>query len=249
MVVDTLLESVPAEQLAVSVRVPEKAKALTARGIDVRHGHFEDPTSLDTAFAGVDRLLIVSTMGDNGTGKHQHLAAVAATKRAGVGFIAYTSLIGADPSTIGLADVHRASEAAIRDPGIPYSLLRNSWYMENEAGTVQGAIAGAPVSTSARQSRVGWATRNDLAEAAAVVLAGEGPDNTTYELAGSARTYCEFASALGEALGREVPVAHVNDATYRSVLSSTTEAIPLRSRSSRRSMFRSTPPGTSSAVM
>ena len=77
-VVEALLASVPAESLAVSVRDTEKASDLRSRGVEVRHGDFDDPTSLDKAFAGVDRLLIVSTQGDNETRIRQHLAAVSA---------------------------------------------------------------------------------------------------------------------------------------------------------------------------
>ena len=131
LVVESLLASVPAEQLAVSVRNPSKSAGLSERGVDVRHGDFDDPASLDTAFAGIDRLLIISTDGDNETRTRQHLAAVDAATRAGVGFVAYTSIARADSSKVSLAPVHQATEGAIRATGIPYSFLRNNWYLEN----------------------------------------------------------------------------------------------------------------------
>ena len=65
-IVEKLLETVPADQLAVSVRNPEKAEALRARGVDVRHGDFDRPETLESAFRGIDRLLIISADGDNG---------------------------------------------------------------------------------------------------------------------------------------------------------------------------------------
>jgi len=82
----------------------------STRGIEVRQGDFDNPASLDVAFAGVNRLLIVSTQGDNDTRIHQHLAAVSAAKRTGVGFIAYTSVGHADKNPLFLAPVHRATE-------------------------------------------------------------------------------------------------------------------------------------------
>lgn len=217
-VVAALLERVPAEEVAVSVRDPEKAAGLRAHGVEVRRGDFEDPASLDGAFAGVERLLLVSTDGDNATRLRQHRNAVAAAARAGVTFIAYTSLTSADRSPLALGAVHRETEAAIRATGIPYSMLRNNWYVGNEAGSIQGAVAGAPVITAAGNGRVGWVSRADLAEAAAAVLTGSGHERTVYELSGPPRTYEEFARAIGEVLGREVPVQHVDLSEYERMM-------------------------------
>ena len=91
-VMEILLKTVPANQLAVSVRNPEKAEVLRAQGVDVRQGDFDQPETLDAAFAGVDRLLLISADGDNETRIRQHANAVAAAERVGVSFIAYTSL-------------------------------------------------------------------------------------------------------------------------------------------------------------
>lgn len=220
-VVDALLGMVPAGQVAVSVRQPEKASALSALGVDVRHGDFDEPASLDKAFAGVDRLLIVSTQGDNDTRMRQHGAAVEAAQRAGVKFIAYTSLVNAADSKLALAPVHKFTEEAILKTGIPYAFLRNNWYIENETGTMQGVLAGAPVVTSAGSGKVGWATRGDYAKAAAVVLAGEGHENKTYELSGKLLTHDELAKSIAEALGHEVPVQHVDDAGYAEAMRGT----------------------------
>ncbi|MBM6994541.1 SDR family oxidoreductase [Paenibacillus sp. DXFW5] len=217
-VVEALLAKVPAEQLAVSVRDPEKASALSAQGVDVRRGDFEDPASLDTAFAGVERLLIVSTQGDNDTRIRQHLAAVAVAQRAGVQLIAYTSVVNAAHNSLELAPVHKATEEAIAKTGIPYVFLRNNWYIENETGTIQGILAGAPLVTSAGEGKVGWDTREDYAQAAAAVLTGNGHENKIYELSGTPIPHAELARIIGEALGREVPVQHVDDATYAEVM-------------------------------
>jgi NAD(P)H dehydrogenase (quinone) len=143
-VVETLLKTVPASQLAVSVRNPEKAEGLRARGVDVRHGDFDHSETLDTAFAGIDRILIISADGDNETRIRQHANAVSAAERAGVKFIAYTSLVNAKESSNLFAPTHQATEAAILKTGIPYSFLRNNWYLENEVPSIQGVIAGAP---------------------------------------------------------------------------------------------------------
>ena len=217
-VMEILLKTVPAEQLAVSVRNPEKAEALRAQGVDVRQGDFDQPKTLDAAFAGVDRLLLISADGDNETRIRQHANAVAAAERAGVSFIAYTSLANAQESKNLFAPTHQATEADIVKTGIPYSFLRNNWYLENEISGIQGVLAGAPWVTSAGAGKVGWALQQDYAEAAAAVLSGDGYENTIYELSGKVLTQEEIAAALGIVLGKEITVKQVDDATYADIM-------------------------------
>jgi NAD(P)H dehydrogenase (quinone) len=217
-VVEALLKTVPAEQLAVSVRNPEKAEGLRARGVEVRQGDFDQPQNLDSTFAGIDRLLIISADGDNETRTRQHTNAVAAAERAGVKFIAYTSIVNAQESNNLFAPTHQVTEEAILKTGIPYSFLRNNWYLENEIPSIQGVLAGAPWVTSAGNGKVGWALQQDYAEAAATVLSGNGHENTIYELSGKLLTQEELASALGDILGKEVPVQHVDDAAYADIM-------------------------------
>ena len=217
-VVETLLKSVSASELAVSVRNPEKAEGLKSRGVEVRQGDFDHPETLVSAFSGIDRLLIISADGDNATRIRQHTNAVAAAKQASVKFIAYTSLGNAKESSLFLAPVHRTTEDAIIKTGIPYSFLRNNWYLENEIGSIQGVLSGAPWITSASTGKVGWALQKDYAEAAAAVLSGSGHDNTIYELSGTPMTQEALATALGKVLGKEVPVQQVDDAVYADIM-------------------------------
>lgn len=217
-VVETLLKVLPASDIAVSVRNPEKAEGLRSKGVEVRQGDFNYPETLATAFAGVDRLLIISADGDNETRIRQHTNAVAAAKQAEVGFIAYTSLANASESSLFLAPVHRATEEAIRNTGIPYCFLRNNWYLENEIGSIQGVLLGAPWVTSAGTGKVGWALQQDYAEAAAAVLSGNGFENTIYELSGEPITQEELTAALGSLLGKEIIVHQVDDDAYAEAI-------------------------------
>lgn len=217
-VVESLLKSIPAKELAVSVRNPEKAEGLRSRGVEVRHGDFDQPETLENAFKGIDRLLIISADGDNETRIRQHTNAVQAADHAGVKFIAYTSLANAAESKNLMAPPHVATEAAIIKTGIPYSFLRNNWYLENEIGSIQGAMAGAPWVTSAGEGKVGWALQQDYADAAAAVLVGSGHENTVYELSGPLLTQEELAAALGNVLGKEVPVQQVSDEKYAEIM-------------------------------
>jgi NAD(P)H dehydrogenase (quinone) len=219
-IIEILLKTIPASQIAVSVRNPEKAEGLRAQGVEVRHGDFDKPETLETAFAGIERLLMISADGDNETRIGQHTNAVAAAQRAGVKFIAYTSLANATESKNIMAPPHVATEAAIVKTGIPYSFLRNNWYMENEIGSIQGALAGAPWVTSAGEGKVGWALQQEYAEAAAKVLTGDNHENTVYELSGPLLTQEELVKALGEVIGKEIPLQQVTDEAYADIMKS-----------------------------
>lgn len=219
MIVEALLKTILPDQIVVSVRNPEKAAALKARGIEVRQADYNDPNSLD--FVGVDKLLIITT-GDVIPGDKvritQNANAVAAAVRDGVKFIAFTSAPKADFSSFVLAPAYKATEEAIKKTGIPYSILRNNWYLENEIGSIQGAMSGAPWLTAVGDGRIGWVLRQDLAEAIASVLANDGHENTVYELAGKPRTQKELVSALESVLGREIAFQQVDDDAYAQIM-------------------------------
>ena len=217
-VMESLLHKVSAKSLAVSVRNPEKAQKLKALGVDVRQGDFDKPEALKNTFAGIDRVLIISTDGDNATRIRQHKNAVEAAKAAGVKFIAYTSLANADNSALSLAQVHRATEAQIKETGIPYAMLRNNWYLENETAGIKASAEGAPWTTAAGDGKVGWALQKDYAEAAAGVLSGEGHENKTYELSGTPLTQQELVSALQEVAGIKIKIVKVSDEEYKKAM-------------------------------
>ncbi|MFL0498750.1 SDR family oxidoreductase [Priestia megaterium] len=221
-VVETLLKTIPADQLAVSVRNPEKAIGLKTRGVEVRQGDFDKPETLDAAFSGIDKLLIISSsevrLGGDEIRMRQHANAVAAAQRAKVKFIAFTSAPNASESDFFLAPVYKATEAAIAKTGIPYSFLRNNWYLENEIGSIKGAMAGAPWITATGEGKVGWALREDFAEATAAILAGNGHENTIYELSGKLMTHKELVSTLETVLGKELPFQQVDDETYVEIM-------------------------------
>jgi NAD(P)H dehydrogenase (quinone) len=218
-VVETLLKSVPADQIVASVRDTAKAEHLLAHGVEVRQADFNDPASLDKAFEGIDRVFIISTTEPvNEKRIAQHVNAINAAKRANVKLLAYTSCTKADKTTLAMGLAHKATETAILESGVPYSILRNNLYLETELNTVKACLAGAPIVTNAGEGKIGFALRNDFADAAAAVLAGKGHENKIYELSGKPITYDELAIEIGKAIGKEVPVKHVNDTAFAASL-------------------------------
>jgi NAD(P)H dehydrogenase (quinone) len=221
-VVEALLKSLPADQLAVSVRNPEKAEGLRARGVEVRQGDFNKPETLDAAFSGIERLLIIPTsdvqLGGDKIRIRQHVNAVAAAERANIKFIAFTSATKAEKSNFFLAQAYKATEEAIVETGIPYSFLRNNWYLENEIESIKGAMADAPWITATGDGKVGWAVRQDLAEATANVLTGNGHENTIYELSGKLMDHKDLVSILETVLAKEIPFQQVDDDAYAEIM-------------------------------
>lgn len=193
----------PAEIVA-AVRSVDKAQALAEIGVNVRHADYDKPETLARAFAGVEKLLLVSSS-EVGKRLPQHRAAIAAARAAGVCHIVYTSLLRADTSPMALAAEHRATEAEIRNSGLVFTLLRNGWYTENYTGQIPRIREHGALIDCAGSGKIASASRADFAEAAAVVLTQAGHEGRTYELAGdTAYTLAEFASELTRQCGEPV---------------------------------------------
>lgn len=129
------------------VRNPEKAADLAARGVVVRKADYTDVAALEAAFAGVDKVVLISGS-EVGQRLAQHTNVINAAKAAGVGFIAYTSILNAQDTVMKLAAEHKATEDVLAASGVAFALLRNGWYWENFlndlAGVIErGAVVGA----------------------------------------------------------------------------------------------------------
>lgn len=220
LIVENLLNLTSTENIAVSVRDITKANHLKEKGIDVRFGDFDKPETLTTAFKGVDRLLIISTDGDNDTRIRQHKNAINAAKENNVKFIAYTSVGKADINTLPLAIVHKETEKAIIETGIPYSFLRNNWYLENEISSFKEAVTTNIWTNSIDDAKVSWALRKDYAEAIAKVLVTDGHENTVYELSRKPVSVKELVGEISKVTGKEITVNNIDKTQYSEMLKS-----------------------------
>jgi NAD(P)H dehydrogenase (quinone) len=219
LVVDGLLKTVPAAQIGVLVRSDKAAAEFAARGLHVHKGDYGRPETLTAAFAGVDRALLISSS-EIGQRAVQHRNAIEAAKQAGVKLLAYTSLLHADTSPLGLAEEHRQTEAALKASGVPHALLRNGWYTENYAASIPAALAHGALLGSAGDGRIASAARADYAEAAVKVLTADAPlAGRVYELAGDAAyTLTEFAAELSRQSGKTVVYQNLPEADYKAAL-------------------------------
>ncbi|WP_446028717.1 SDR family oxidoreductase [Lelliottia amnigena] len=217
-VIDHLLKTVSASQIVAIVRNPAKADALSKQGITVRQADYTDQAAFTAALTGVEKLLLISSS-EVGQREPQHKNVINAAKAAGVKFIAYTSLLHADKSPLGLADEHVATEKALADSGIPYALLRNGWYTENYLASAPPAIEHGVFIGAAGDGKIAAATRADYAAAAATVIAQDGHAGNVYELAGdSAWTLSDLAAELSKQSGKPVTYQNLSEADFAAAL-------------------------------
>jgi NAD(P)H dehydrogenase (quinone) len=219
LVVESLLaRGVPAAQVVAAGRAVGRIEDLAARGVQVRAVDYDDTASMDAAFADASAVLLVSGLEPDRL--RQHKDAIEAARRAGVGFVGYTSIVNADTSGLRLAEDHQATEAALRASGVPYALLRNSWYFENYTANLPLVLEHGALLGSAGEGRVSAASRADYAEAAAVVLSSPAEHaGRAYELGGDeAVTLAELAAEISAQAGRVVSYVDLPEDEYARTL-------------------------------
>ena len=212
---DELLERVPASDVVLITRRPESLAEYAARGVEVRAGDFTDPASLPAAFAGVDRLLLVSTDAV-GTRLPGQVAAVTAAAAAGVARIAYTSITRPEPENPAavVAD-HAGTEQALRDSGTRWTMLRNAIYADMQVPVLQQAAASGQLVTNVGDGRYAYVTRADCAAAAAAALVSDDADDAIFDITGPESLSSNDLAALAGKLGSsDVAVVDVDDAAY-----------------------------------
>ncbi|MGW0602570.1 NAD(P)H-binding protein [Streptomyces sp. NPDC002644] len=206
LVIEGLLERLPADRVVAVVRSREKGAAFAARGVRLAVADYDVPDSLAGVFRPGDRVLLISANDPTADRVAQHRAVIDAATDAGAALLAYTSAPAA--LTSRLADVHRRTEGLVLASGLPYTLLRNNWYTEVFTEQLPLVLHLGVLARAAGDGRVASASRADYAAAAVAVLTGDaaGHVNRTYELTGdTAWSLAEYAAEVGAWAGRDIP--------------------------------------------
>ncbi|URW78704.1 SDR family oxidoreductase [Xiashengella succiniciproducens] len=215
LVVDYAKKSTSPSNIVALVRDPEKAKDL---GVEVRAFDYNKPEALEAQLKGIDRLLLISGS-EIGKRVQQHENVIKAAKATGIKLLAYTSLLHTDSSPIFLASEHLPTEKILRASGITYAILRNGWYTENYTQSISQNITAGAVFGCAGQGKISAAARKDYAEAAAVVLTGEGHEFKIYELAGDESfTLSDLAAEISKQTGKKIVYNNLSEAELVEVL-------------------------------
>ncbi|MFJ9785447.1 NAD(P)H-binding protein [Amycolatopsis sp. NPDC101161] len=209
--VEHLLTRVPAEEVGVSVRDVAKAQSFADRGVRVRPGSYEDPAALRASFEGADQVLLVSSNDPAADGVALHRAAIEAAVAAGVRRILYTShqnvRLG---SAFAPARDHAATEEILAGSGVAWTSLRNGFYAHS-LGWLLGPWRETGEIAAPEDGPVSWTHRADVAEAAAVILAGHAVDGPVTLTAPTAVTFDDLAAIASDRTGREVKRVVVGD--------------------------------------
>ncbi|MFF2375103.1 SDR family oxidoreductase [Streptomyces xiamenensis] len=217
LVVQELLDTgTSAEQVVAIVRDPAKIADLAARGVVVRQAEYGDPAALRDALDGIDRLLLISISGAGASSAHRNVIEAAHT--AGVGHIAYTSILNADTSSNPLAPEHAATEQILAESGIPSTILRNAWYHEFYTRLLPGYLAAGEVTGASGQGRISGAARADFAAAAATILTAGSTESRTYELGGPSFTLAELTDTINAVAGTSLAYRDLTQAEYAAEL-------------------------------
>jgi NAD(P)H dehydrogenase (quinone) len=206
-VVELLLER-QAGPVVAATRTPDKLADFSQRGVTVRPADFDAPDTLATAFAGVDRLLVISTDALDKPGRRlkQHLAAVKAAEEAGVTHVVYTSLTNPGPdSPILLAPDHRGTEEALGASTMGWTMLRNNLYADLLPGSLARAVQMGQLFSAAGEGKAGYVTREDCARAAAAALASDFSGRRTLDITGpESLSQADLAEIASTITGRQV---------------------------------------------
>jgi NAD(P)H dehydrogenase (quinone) len=220
LVIDELLtRKVAPEDLILVSRTPntEHLKAYAARGASVRFGDFNDPASLDAAYRGGTRMLLISINGGGGSRPDLHKAAIDAAVRAGVKQIAYTSYVNADQYTDSTIAVdHVRTERILQESDVAWTLLRNQIYANGLVDQALQIIRDGRYVTHTPDARVAYVTREDCAAAAAAVLTSPGHENKAYNITGpDAVGPRELVALASEISGKPIELVIRTEAEYR----------------------------------
>lgn len=214
-VTELLLETVKPEDLILMSRSPNKLDGLAARGCIVRPGDFDDPAGMEAAFAGGDKLLLIS---GTRVGKRvpQHGAAIEAAKRAGIRHVVYTSFLGAgDPLNESEAvKDHRGTEDLLKASGLAWTALRNAQYADAVTDVMVFSMVHEGVMISvAGDGQMPFVWRADCVAAATAVLTGGGHENKAYDITGpDLVSYREVGRLIGEFTGQDVALKLTDEA-------------------------------------
>jgi NAD(P)H dehydrogenase (quinone) len=220
LVTEQLLERVAPEQLVLVTRRPDALREMRARGVDVRYGDFDEPASLPAAFAGGDRMLLIST-DTLGRRVRQHGVAIDAAVAAGVRHVVFTSIVSpvsANP-TGALASEPGKTEAMLERSGLEWTVLRFGNFAELVLPPAATAVQNRQMVTNNGRGRIVLVSRRDCAEAAAITLTTDGHAGKTYEITGAqALSASDLAELYADLSGQPVKLLQLSDTMLTTLL-------------------------------
>ncbi|MEE4419048.1 SDR family oxidoreductase [Streptomyces bugieae] len=212
-----LLARLSADGVAVraAYRDPDTTARVIASGGEAVTLDLAEPDTLGPALKGIETVFLLGAMSPAQT-THE-LNMVEAARAAGVRVVKL-SVWRADEGLSPIARLHRPVEQALVASGLPWTMLRPNFYLQNflnqpslrEAGEFSLPLITAPIS---------FIDVGDIAAVAARVLTTDGHDGRVYDLTGpQALTYAEAAEVFSDVLGKPVRYVGLPDDAARTAM-------------------------------
>jgi NAD(P)H dehydrogenase (quinone) len=203
-----LLQRTAANNIAAMIRDVTKSDELKPWGVDVRTADYDNPDALARAFKGVDKLMLISGS-DVVRRLQQHKNVVDAATKAGISHIIYTSIFRSNERNSSIRTIvgsHAETEDYIKKSGLNYTIMLNTLYADMLPMFFGDGVFETGIFLPAGNGKASYASRRDMAEAAACILTSEGHENKEYIIANT-KNYSmdELAEILSEIAGKNVP--------------------------------------------
>ncbi|MDZ4654872.1 MAG: SDR family oxidoreductase [Coriobacteriia bacterium] len=226
LVLDHLLELVPAEDVVAMTRSVDKLAAYAERGVDVREADYDVPETLEAAFAGVEKLLIVPSMAMPAERREQYDNAVSAARAAGVQHLLTFTMSGTSPGNpFVMTPALVYAEMSLFKSRLAWTILRNGPYADEFVDWLPGILELGTVPYPTGDGKAGYVARNDIARAAAAVLADEGHEGKIHNLVGpELLTTKDLCALVAEATGKHIVYVPAEPGDYVQVC--TEEGVP-----------------------
>jgi NAD(P)H dehydrogenase (quinone) len=221
-IVQGLIRASTGERIVATVRDVDAAGDLTAQGVSVLPGSFDDPSNLARAFAGADTVFVNATFfGVAPELRGQRVAnAIDAAAKAGASRILLTTWPDLDNCPMPVIADYRESEALIRAAGPAWTVLRLGYGIADAVGRdVLWGIKDGELVAPAGKAATTPAAISDLAEAGVAAILSNDYNGRVLELSGpNAVTWSDLAGLASELSGRDIRYRDVTDDEYREFL-------------------------------
>lgn len=186
-------------------RNPTKGAELP--GVNWVEGDLADPSTLEGAFAGIERLFLLTGNGLDMVRLQKN--ALRAAREAGVLHLVKLSALGASDHSKSLIGVwHWIVERELERSGMAWTILRPHHFMQNlldQKSLRRGIVEEGVVRSPSGEGSIPFIDTRDVAEVAAAALTEPGHGGTTYHLTGpEAISYRRATGILADATGRDL---------------------------------------------